>query len=110
MSGRAIRRCAAFIPLLLLEGSSFAQPPSRRAISVFHCLGDRSFTVERDERVAIVRYDSVSHELPRRRSSIGKRYAIGETTLIIDGEFATLVAGSVLNLGFCRQDRDTPLG
>ena len=71
-------------------------------VTTFQCAGDRFFTVQRDQETAVVVYSDVRYELPRRKSSIGERYATSGTTLIIDGDMAAFVSGSVMNLDFCR--------
>jgi hypothetical protein len=71
-------------------------------VTTFRCAGDRFFTVQRNEKMAVVVYSNARYELPRRKSSIGERYAKSGTTLIIDGDMAAFVSGSVIDLDFCR--------
>lgn len=88
--------------LVLSSGCSTRAAQAQGSVTLFRCAGGQSFTVERDDRSAIVIYSGVRHELPRRSSSIGERYATGDATLIIDGDMAAFVTRSVMNLDFCR--------
>jgi len=99
---RPARGLAAAIIFLGSAACSAEHAQAARATTRFNCAGDRSFTVQRDDASAVVTYSGVRYELPRRRSSIGERYASSSATLIIDGEMAAFVSGTVLNLDFCR--------
>lgn len=94
--------------LFLSPGCSTQAAQAQRSVTLFRCAGAQSFTVERDDRSAILIYSGVRHELPRRSSSIGERYATSDATLIIDGEMAAFVTSSVINLDFCRASGVTP--
>ena len=93
----------AILGLSLLDaGCSPGLAEAARATTLYQCAGERSFTVARDGRTAVVVYSGVRYELPRRKSSIGERYATSGATLIVDGEMAAFVSGSVMNLDVCR--------
>jgi membrane-bound inhibitor of C-type lysozyme len=93
----------AILGLSLVDaGCSPALAEAARATTLYQCAGERSFTVARDDRTAVIVYSGVRYELPRRKSSIGERYATSGATLIIDGKMAAFVTGSVMNLDVCR--------
>lgn len=93
---------AAAMVVAMSAGCSTERAPAAREMTVFRCAADRSFTVQRDDASAVVIYSGVRYELPRRKSSIGERYGSSSATLIVDGEMAAFVSGTVLNLDFCR--------
>ena len=90
---------------LIATGACSAEGRTSRTVTVFHCAGGRSFAVERDEKLAVVVLSGKRYELGRRRSSIGIRYATTGATLIVDGDMAAFVTGSVIDLQLCRSAR-----
>lgn len=102
-SGGAPSRIAQGAGLLLFVAAcSTPAPQEVTNVTRFRCTGKQSFTVERDEKAAVVIYSGVRYDLPRRSSSIGQRYATSRATLIIDGDMAAFVSEAVLNLDLCR--------
>lgn len=100
--GPAHRLAAAIIVVVGSAGCSAEPARAARATTLFKCAGHMSFTVQRDEASAIVIHSGIRYELPRRKSSIGERYASDSATLIVDGEMAAFVGRTILNLDFCR--------
>lgn len=92
---------------LLLLGLSLAAcsaggRSSATIASTFLCADDRSFTVKRDSKSAIVHYLDAHYHLSRRPSSIGYKYGSGEATLVIDGDYAAFVTEAIPDLEDCR--------
>ena len=73
-----------------------------RGRTIFVCAGDRSLTVDRSRKTAVVTYGNARYELPRRPSSLGDRYASLDATLIIDGDMAAFATSTVTDLNLCR--------
>lgn len=85
--------CAAALPSCAVS----AKPTE----DTFRCAGDRTFTVMRTPRSAIVELGQDRLKLSRRRSSIGEKYSSKTATLIIDGDFAVLVTRQLNGLRAC---------
>jgi membrane-bound inhibitor of C-type lysozyme len=95
--------CLAWLAAGLLVGACSAQGAAEpRQGIVYRCGDGRSFTVEQQARFATVEYAGARFQLPRRKSSIGTRYASPDATLIVDGESAVFVTPHVINLDACR--------
>lgn len=86
---------------LLIEGCSAQAEADRRRVT-YRCGDGRSFEVEQGDRFAIVEHAGARFQLPRRKSSIGTRFASHDATLIVDGESAVFVTPHVLDLNACR--------
>ena len=95
--------------LLLAAGvCSAAQRLSQPQVTLFRCAGGRSFSVASDEKKAIVTASGTHYELRWRPSSIGKRYAARDATLILDGDFAAFVSRTAIDFDLCRSRPSGP--
>lgn len=94
------RLAAAFGAGLLVW--SLATPTSGAAAKQsFACAENRHFSVRHAGPKAIVQIEGKSYALQRRPSTFGERYAAPGTTLIVDGQFASLVARDLPRVRQC---------
>lgn len=71
-----------------------AKPVKQVTVAEFACQSSSTLEVRLTSRFAQVRIDGRQFLLERRVSSLGAKYSSRMATLIVDGSFATFVAGS----------------
>lgn len=67
------------------------------------CLADKAFRVQVDDERALLTTSTAAYALLRRSSSIGRKYASGDVTLILDDDRAVLVGAEGGPFHKCRQ-------
>ena len=90
------------VAALAVGNCSAAKAAPGTQVARYKCAEDRSFTVDRNDRLAIVSYADENYLLTRKPSSLGLRYSSDVATLIIDHDFAAFVTDSTINLRDCR--------
>ena len=90
------------VAALFVGSFSGAKAAAGTHVARYRCAEDRSFTVDRDDRSAVVTYADEKYPLTRKPSSLGLRYSSDVATLIIDHDFAAFVTDTTINLRECR--------
>jgi membrane-bound inhibitor of C-type lysozyme len=83
---------------VLLAAHAHAAPAPTRYVC-----GGQTVTIERDGKLASVRFADGSYQLQRKASDIGVKYASPTATLIIDGPSAIFVAQDRLQVAACTE-------
>lgn len=98
-SGRLLACGAVLLMMAACSARTDAEP--RRSLT-YRCGDGRSFEVEQRGKMATIDFAGTRFQLPRRKSSIGARYASRDATLIVDGESAVFVTPRIVDLKACR--------
>lgn len=91
------------VAALAVGSCSAAKATAGTHVTRYRCAENRSFTVDRDDRSAVVTYANENYLLARKPSSLGLRYSSDVATLIIDDDFAAFVTDTTINLRECRR-------
>ena len=93
------------VAALAVGNCSAAKAAPGTQVTRYRCAEDRSFTVDRNDRSAVVSYADKNYVLTRKPSSLGLRYSSDVATLIIDHDFAAFVTDATTNLRECHAHR-----